>query len=195
MTVGTQFLRGAAQHRHLYQVLGNRRVRLVQHAWRVPPAGHRVHVQRWDVWRQPWRRYVIVGSTGVVLWSFGCPLGACDRIVQACNSGDYDGAAALLETAAVEDGKIDLATASPCGATPCPTRTPCQKEPCRTPPGASVQPKDAQQDVREEQVQPADQAQSSQPAPAQSTNAPQTPQARPEPEETVEVLVDQPTRG
>jgi len=137
MKVGRQFWRGHAEHRHLYQVLAHRRVRLLNHAWRAPSDGHRLHLHTWDVWHQPWRRYVIVASTGAVLWSFGCPLGACDSIVVACNSGNYDTAVALLETAVVEDRKVALAAPLPCsgpscavrtceGPAPCPSVAPCQ---------------------------------------------------------------------
>src|SRR5262249_6838988 len=126
MTVGTQFYRGFGEHRYLYRVAGPRRLVWVDARLRVPAVGHRIRVRTWDTWYQPWRRYVVVASTGVVLWSFGCPLGACDRIVAACKSGNHDVALSLLETAAVEDSRPVVAAAPACGGpSPCPAAVPC----------------------------------------------------------------------
>jgi len=104
LRVNTLFWRGQGVSRLQYKVLGDRRVRLVNQAWKLPPAGHQLHAHTWNVWRRPWRSYVLVASTGVVLWSFGCPLDVCDSIVAACRSGNYDAAVGLLQSAVAEDG-------------------------------------------------------------------------------------------
>lgn len=218
MTVGQQFWRGHAEHRYLYQVLGSRRIRLVNQAWRLPPVGHRLHVHTWNVWHQPWRRYVVVASTGAVLWSFGCPLGACDRIVAACRSGNYDTAVSLLETAAVEDRGLAVAAPLACsgpscavptcsGPSPCTTTVPCQgPSPCQAPmptgqeanpvlpPGqALTQLQLPDQELM--QPQPTGQPVTQLQPPGQPVTQLQPPgqpvtQLQPQPEETVEVLVE-----